>query len=137
MTKIGLNLMIANLGKSMMEIWQFTFRLPKLQARNDKGLTQGQLSKKTGVDVQRLSKYERGVLVPTTEVIVKISDALGVSLDYLLKNGKSTIVGQIRDAELLKQVISADSLPEKDRDILKEILEAFIKKHRFEELAAK
>ncbi len=102
------------------------------QARSQKGLTQGQLSKKTGVDVQRLSKYERGVLVPTTEVIVKISDALGVSLDYLLKNGKTTIVGQIKDAELLKHVIQVDVLPNKDRSILKEILEAFIKKHRFE-----
>lgn len=107
------------------------------QARSQKGLTQGQLSKKTGVDVQRLSKYERGVLVPTTEVIVKISDALGVSLDYLLKNGKNTITGQIKDGDLLKHVIHVDTLPDKDRHILKEILEAFIKKHRFEELAMK
>ncbi len=107
------------------------------QARSLKGLTQGQLSKKTGVDVQRLSKYERGVLVPTTEVIVKISDALGVSIDYLLKNGNNTIVGQIKDAELLKHVIQIDDLPNKDRGILKEIFEAFIKKHRFEELAIK
>lgn len=107
------------------------------QARSQKGLTQGQLSKKTGVDIQRLSKYERGVQVPTTEVIVKISDALGVSLDYLLKSGKNTVVGQIQDAELLKHVIQVDSLPDKDRGILKEILEAFIKKHRFEEIAVK
>ena len=107
------------------------------QARTQSGLTQGQLSKKTGVDVQRLSKYERGVLVPTTEVIVKISDALGVSIDYLLKNGKNTIVGQLKDAELLNHVVQIDELPDKDRGILKEVLQAFIKKHRFEELAIK
>jgi transcriptional regulator with XRE-family HTH domain len=119
-----------------------TSKFPQLpvklkQARSQRGLTQGQLSKKTGVDIQRISKYERGVLVPTTEVIVKISDALGVSLDYLLKNGKNTVVGQIQDAELLKHVIQVDTLPDKDRLILKKILEAFIKKHRFEEIAAK
>lgn len=107
------------------------------QARSQRGLTQGQLSQKTGVDIQRLSKYERGVLVPTTEVIVKISDALGISIDYLLKNSKNTIVGQIQDTELLNKVIEIDNLPEKDRNILKEILEAFIKKYRFEEIAAK
>lgn len=117
-----------------------TSKFPQLpvklkQARSERGLTQGQLAKKTGVDIQRLSKYERGVLVPTTEVIVKISDALGVSLDYLLKNGKNTVVGQIKDSELLKHMIQVDTLPDKDRLILKEILEAFIKKHRFEELA--
>ncbi len=107
------------------------------QARSQKGLTQGQLAQKTGVDIQRLSKYERGVLVSTTEVIVKISEALGVSLDYLLKNGKNAVVGQIQDTELLKRTIQVDTLPDKERHILKEILEAFIKKHRFEEVAAK
>jgi transcriptional regulator with XRE-family HTH domain len=75
--------------------------------------------------------------VPTTEVIAKISDALGVSIDYLLKNGNNTIVGQIKDAELLKLVVQINDLPDKDRDTLKEVLEAFIKKHRFEELAIK
>lgn len=126
------------MAKKAIDVSKFPDLPVKLkQARSQRGLTQGQLSQKTGVDVQRLSKYERGVLVPTTEVIVKISDALGVSLDYLLKNGKNNIVGQIKDAELLKHVIQVDVLPDKDRHVLKEILEAFIKKHRFEELAMK
>jgi transcriptional regulator with XRE-family HTH domain len=126
------------MAKKAIDVSKFPDLPAKLkQARSQKGLTQGQLSKKTGVDIQRLSKYERGVLVPTTEVIVKISEALGVSLDYLLKNGKNTVVGQIQDAQLLKHVIQVDALPYKDRQILKEILEAFIKKHRFEEVAAK
>ena len=54
-----------------------------------------------------------------------------------MKNGKNTVVGQIQDAELLKHVIQVDSLPDKDRGILKEILEAYIMKHRFEEIATK
>jgi len=40
-----------------------------------------------------------------------------------------------RDSELIDQFIQVNSLPEKDRHILKALLEAFIKKHRFEELA--
>jgi len=105
------------------------------QARKLKGLTQGQLSQKIDVDIQRISKYERGVLVPTTEIMVKLSNALDVSLDYLLKNGKNQVTGKIRDAELIDQVVQIDTLPEKDRQILKSLLEAFIKKHQFEELA--
>ncbi len=107
------------------------------QARKQKGLTQGQLAKKIGADIQRISKYERGVLIPTTEIMVKLSDALDVSLDYLLKNGKNRVAGKIRDTELIDQFIQVDTLPEKDRHILKALLEAFIKKHRFEELAMK
>ena len=107
------------------------------QARKQKGLTQRQLAKKIGADIQRISKYERGVLIPTTEIMVKLSDALDVSLDYLLKNCKNRVTGKIRDTELIDQFIQVDTLPEKDRHILKALLEAFIKKHRFEELAMK
>ena len=105
------------------------------QARKQKGLTQGQLAQKIGADIQRISKYERGVLIPTTGIIVKLSNTLDVSLDYLLKNGKNRVTGKIKDSELIDQFIQVDSLPEKDRHILKALLEAFIKKHRFEELA--
>ena len=107
------------------------------QARKQKGLTQGQLAQKIGADIQRISKYERAVLVPTTEIMVKLSDALDVSLDYLLKNGKNRVTGKVKDAELVDQFIQVDALPEEDRHILKALLEAFIKKHRFEELAMK
>ena len=107
------------------------------QARKQKGLTQGQLAKKIGADIQRISKYERAVLIPTTEIMVKLSDALDVSLDYLLKNGKIRVAGKIRDTELIDQFIQVDTLPKKDRHILKALLEAFIKEHRFEELAMK
>lgn len=105
------------------------------QARKQKGLTQGQLAQKIGADIQRISKYERGVLIPTTGIIVKLSNTLDVSLDYLLKNGKNRVTGKVKDSELIDQFIQVNSLPEKDRHILKALLEAFIKKHRFEELA--
>lgn len=106
-------------------------------SRTQKGLTQGQLAQKIGADIQRISKYERGILIPTTEIMVKLSDALEVTLDYLLKNGKNRVTGKIKDAELIDHFIEVDALPEKDRQILKALLEAFIKKHRFEELAMK
>jgi len=54
------------------------------QTREQKGLMQGQLAEKIGVDIQRISKYERGLLIPTTEIMIKLSNTL-VSLDYLLK----------------------------------------------------
>lgn len=41
------------------------------QARKQKGLTQGQLAQKIGADIQRISKYERGVLIPTTGIYSK------------------------------------------------------------------
>lgn len=105
------------------------------EARLRRGLTQGQLSKKVGADVQRISKYERGVLVPTTKLLVRLADALDVNLDYLLRGGEDRPGGEIRDPEPLERFTQIDALPEEDRDVLKTLLEAFIKKHRFEQLA--
>lgn len=38
---------------------------------------------KIGVDLHRISKYERGVLYPTIELLLKLADLFEVSLDYL------------------------------------------------------
>lgn len=105
------------------------------QARKQKGLTQGQLARLTGTDSQRISKYERGVLVPTTAILIKLADALDVSLDYLLREAEGRAVGKIRDTALLDQFTQIDSLPEKDKQLVKGLLDAFIKKSKFELLA--
>jgi transcriptional regulator with XRE-family HTH domain len=105
------------------------------QARNQKGLTQGQLAKRAGTDSQRISKYERGVLVPTTAILVKLADALDVSIDYLLREAEGRAVGKIRDTALLDQFSQIDSLPESDKQLVKGLLDAFIKKSKFEMLA--
>lgn len=105
------------------------------QARKQKGLTQGQLARRAGTDSQRISKYERGVLVPTTAILVKIADCLEVSLDYLVREAEDRAVGKIRDSALLDQFTQIDSLPESDKQLVKGLLDAFIKKSKFEILA--
>jgi transcriptional regulator with XRE-family HTH domain len=107
------------------------------KARKEKGFSQGQLAQRIGVDLQRVSKYERGVNVPTTDIMVRIADTLDVSLDYLLRNGKNRILGKIRDTQLIDQVAQIELLPDDDREHLKALIEAFIKKHLFEQLAMK
>ena len=99
-------------------------------ARQQKGFSQGQLAKKVGSDSQRISKYERGVMVPTTAILVKLANALEVSLDYLLLDAENKAVSQIQDAVLLNQFIQIESLTEKDRFLVKGLLDAFIKKSK-------
>ena len=104
------------------------------QARTQKGLTQGQLAKRAGTDNQRISKYERGVLVPTTTILIKLADTLDVSLDFLLREAKGRAVGKIRDTALLDQFTQIDTLPENDKRLVKGLLDAIIKKSKFEML---
>jgi len=62
---------------------------------------------------------------------------LDVSLDNLLRNGKNRVIGKIRDTELIDQFAQIDALPDDDRKHLKALIEAFVKKHLFEQLAMK
>jgi transcriptional regulator with XRE-family HTH domain len=105
------------------------------EARHRRGLTQGQLSQRIGADVQRVSKYERGVLVPTTEILVRIAEALEVNLDYLLRDVALAAEARIRDPELLERFAEIEGLPDNEREALKLVLEAFITKHRVQEIA--
>lgn len=70
-------------------------------------------------------------MILTTEIMIKLSNALDVSLDYLFKNDKNRIIGKVKDAELIDQLVKVDALSDQDRDMLKALLDTFIKKHQF------
>ena len=89
---------------------------------------------KIGVDPQRISKYERGVMYPTTDLALKIATLFEVSLDYLFYGNDNLSTGGIKNKILVKMLKEADSLPEKQQQTLIELFDAFIKKQRFEEL---
>ena len=103
--------------------------------RRSIGWSQAQLGKKLGVNVQLISKYERGVVCPPTPMMVKIASVFNVSLDYLLRDEDDVAVNKLSNQELLKCVEEIEKLPEKDQKILTSLLDAYIKKHKFESLA--
>jgi transcriptional regulator with XRE-family HTH domain len=53
------------------------------KARINKGLTQRQLAEKVSVHPNAIGEYERGTVAPSFFIMVKISKALDVSLDWL------------------------------------------------------
>lgn len=57
--------------------------------RKRKGLSQAALGKAIGTSGDIVGRYERDDVTPSIEVVVKIADALGVSLDYLV--GKTAL----------------------------------------------
>ena len=55
--------------------------------RKEKSMTQTQLADKLNISSQAVSKWEKGVSVPTTELLVELAKQLSVSVDEIL-NGK-------------------------------------------------
>ena len=54
------------------------------QLRKQKGLSQGELATKLNVVRQTISKWEQGLSVPDSEMLIRISDALDTSVNIIL-----------------------------------------------------
>ena len=57
------------------------------QARRKNNLTQEQLAEQLGVTRQAVSRWESDTAYPETDKIVRMSQLLGVSCDWLLRDG--------------------------------------------------
>jgi transcriptional regulator with XRE-family HTH domain len=102
--------------------------------RKNKDWSQGQIAMKIGVDPQRISKYERGVLYPTTEIALRLADLFEVSLDYLFRDDDSMTLGEVTNKDLIKKLKEINALPKEKQKTLIDLLDAFIKQHKFEQL---
>jgi len=55
--------------------------------RKEKNWSQTDLANQSGVSREMISKYERGIAIPSVDAAKKIADAFEVSLDYLVGEG--------------------------------------------------
>jgi len=54
-------------------------------ARKMAGMSQQELGERAGVSRMSISKYERDINVPKSQVLIKLAKALGVKIEYLLR----------------------------------------------------
>jgi transcriptional regulator with XRE-family HTH domain len=104
--------------------------------RMERGWSQTQLALKLDVHPKQVSGWERGAHTPSTDVLVKIAEVLGVSLDYLaFEKREASRRVDIADVELLGKLEELDKLPDADKATVKAVIDSFILKSRFQRLA--
>lgn len=105
--------------------------------RQEHGWSQAELGEKIHVHQKQVSSYERGVNVPSTEVLIELARAFDVTLDYLAfeMHGQAGAKINIQDRELLRRFEAVDVLPDTYRNLAKEMLDLLVLKHRFQVLA--
>lgn len=81
--------------------------------RKQKGFSQAALGKAIGTSGDIIGRYERNIMTPSIEVIMKISDTLGVSIDYLV--GKTNLE---LDKNTLKRLEDISSLSEENKSFI-------------------
>lgn len=111
----------------------FPERLKDLRAK--KGFSQEILAKMAGVHHTQIGRYERGESVPSSKAMQKLSNAMGVSADFLL-NGQmeETATHLLHDKELLHAFKEVEKLEQEDKVTIKALLDAFLTKRKLEAL---
>lgn len=71
-------------------------------ARKRKGYTQERLAELTGLSIKMISAAENGHKAMRPENIVRMSECLGVSTDYLLKGETAAVASQIETSRFGK-----------------------------------
>ncbi len=105
--------------------------------RQDRNWSQAQFALKLKVHQKQISGYERDVHVPSTDLLIRVADLFNVSLDYLaFEDRDDSQQVQIADRDLLQKMEAIDQLTDADRNTVKAVLDTFIIKNQFQQLAA-
>jgi len=54
------------------------------EVRMDKNFTQEALSERVDIALRTYQCYEQGRTIPSLQVLIRLADALGISIDYLV-----------------------------------------------------
>ncbi len=88
-----------------------------MQRRKESGLTQEQLSEQLDISKNHLSSIERGLYVPTTQLLFRICDVLGETPDYYL-------IGKISE-DTSKAVKLLQSMPAHAQKVTLKMIETY------------
>lgn len=99
------------------------------------GLSQARLAELLDVLPRSYNRWERGGHVPHAEMLVKIADALQVSIDELLGRREPSPEPKLRNPELHQLVQEVDELPDEDQRALIVVMDGLIRKTRIAKAA--
>ena len=93
--------------------------------RAEKSISQEELAKKVGVHTNHLSRYERDLTSPSIDVVIKMAQALDVSIDFLIFGNMKP---QLSDRDLVSLFSKIELLTDRQKETVKDFLSAFVLK---------
>lgn len=89
------------------------------ELRKLKNLSQTDFAKTVGVSREMIGRYERGEVMPSIEIAKKVADALEVSLDYLVGEGRNAKF----DRQTVKRLEDIEGLPQEEKNIVYKMID--------------
>lgn len=94
--------------------------------RKEKGWSQSDLANQSGVSREMISKYERGIAIPSVDAAKKNADAFDVSLDYLVGEG----INATFDKSTLKRLQDIQNMKPDFRSQLFSVIDSVIRDYK-------
>ena len=97
------------------------------ELRKKAELSQTDLAQKIGISYTQMSRYEVKNVQPPADVLKKIADVFGVSVDYLISgDSEEKAKATLKDAKLLQLFKAVEGMNEKDKNIITELISTFV-----------
>ena len=93
--------------------------------------TQKELANRIGIRFQLLNKYEGGQHIPPAKTLIKLAEALGTTVDYLL-TGNPVKEEPLASANLFRRFKTLETLSNEDRNTVINVIDAIIAKRQVE-----
>lgn len=106
------------------------FRTRLIQYRKAQNLTQQALAEAMQIHVNQIKRYEAGTSQPNLDALVRLAKVLHVSLDALVFDESER--GPSEDLALQFEAVS--HMPEKERSIIKALLDGMIFKYQTQQI---
>jgi transcriptional regulator with XRE-family HTH domain len=101
------------------------FRADRLRlVREFRGLSQNELASRSGVDVSRINRYEKGAAEPSSRLLGQLADALDFTADFLLgrDNFDGLPIRELAARESFELFGRRASVAETDRERLRRMI---------------
>lgn len=103
--------------------------------RNERGYSQRDLARETGISQRMIAYYEKQANFPPTHVLPVLAKSLNVTVDQLLGVEKTQGNGKNKDMRLWRRFSQVEKLDVKEKRQVIQLLDTFIEKERLKKEA--
>jgi transcriptional regulator with XRE-family HTH domain len=101
--------------------------------RKKKGLSQVELADKVGMNANHLSRLERGVGLPSTEILKRLGQTLEATVDYLLSDDDTEAPAaevHIENKALAERIKLIEELDSEDQEAVFRVIDSMLTKKK-------
>lgn len=101
-----------------------------IELRKQKAYSQQELADKIKISRAQMNRYENQATQPPADVLKRLADVLGTSVDYLVSGASGEKAkASLKDAKVLEQYKVLAGLPEGEKSIILRVVDALIREY--------